>query len=251
MSLAAEPAFFPGGSTGVVVQHGFTGSPKSMMPWAQMLADEGYSVSVPLLPGHGTTWKDANKTKWQDWFWQTEAAFLALRRQCEQVYAFGLSMGAALAVRLSEVYPDTVAGLVLVNPGFFTLRADRHLLPFLHHFVPAFPGLGNDIKRPDQDEGCYERIPLRAAHSAVQFGKLVMADIDRMRAPFEVYTSVDDHVVPPENSQWLMEHSPSSQKRQIMLRNSYHVATLDNDAPTIMRGSLRFLQRADDRVPVG
>ena len=46
----AEPFAADGGRTGVLLSHGFTGSPASMTPWARHLAGRGHTVRVPLLP---------------------------------------------------------------------------------------------------------------------------------------------------------------------------------------------------------
>jgi pimeloyl-ACP methyl ester carboxylesterase len=60
-----DPAAFAAGML-VLLCHGFTGTPQSMRPWGEYLSDRGYSVSIPLLPGHGTTWQEMNQTRWED-----------------------------------------------------------------------------------------------------------------------------------------------------------------------------------------
>ena len=50
----AEPFRHEGGEVGVLLCHGFTGSPQSLRPWAEYLAERGLTVALPLLPGHGT-----------------------------------------------------------------------------------------------------------------------------------------------------------------------------------------------------
>ena len=153
------------GRTGVLLSHGFTGSPVSMRPWADHLAAQGYAVSVPLLPGHGTRWQDLNKTTWADWSGEVERAFTALAARVDTVFVFGLSMGGALALRLAADHPDRVAGLVLVNPAVTTERKDVKLLPVLKLVIPSFPGIADDIKKPGVEEYGYKKTPLRAAHS--------------------------------------------------------------------------------------
>src|SRR3954468_19060349 len=89
----AEPFTSQGGSTGVLLCHGFTGTPQSMRPWAEHLAAAGLTVALPRLPGHGSRWQDANMTTWDDWYAAVEREFLGLRERCEQVFVMGLSMG--------------------------------------------------------------------------------------------------------------------------------------------------------------
>src|SRR2546423_8575951 len=54
-------------SVGVLLCHGFTGSPQSLRPWAEHLAAAGFGVRLPRLPGHGTDWHDMQVTTWDDW----------------------------------------------------------------------------------------------------------------------------------------------------------------------------------------
>ena len=89
----AEPFEHAGGDVGVLLVHGFTGCPQSMRPWAEHLAAEGFTVSLPRLPGHGTRWQDLNLTRWTDWYAEAERALDALRRTCSTVFVMGLSMG--------------------------------------------------------------------------------------------------------------------------------------------------------------
>src|SRR6185503_1441632 len=104
---------------GILLCHGFTGSPHSMRPWGEHLATRhpDYALDLPLLPGHGRSWRELQRTEWTDWYGELERAFTALRARCGQVYLMGLSMGGGLALRLAERHPAEVAGLVLVNPS--------------------------------------------------------------------------------------------------------------------------------------
>ena len=144
-----------------------------MKPWAEHLAAQGYAVSVPRLPGHGTTWQEMNKTTWADWYGEVERAFEALANQVDTVVVCGLSMGGGLALRLAADHPDRVAGLVLVNPAVRTDRKDVKLLPVLKHVIPAMPGIANDIKKPGVEEHGYTKTPLRAADSMFQAYKVL------------------------------------------------------------------------------
>jgi carboxylesterase len=147
----AEPFDFPGGDgpegrTGVLLVHGFTGTPMSMRPWGEALAAEGFAVSCPLLPGHGTRWQDCNAASHDQWTATVEGAFDALAAVCDRVFVAGLSMGGTLATRLAEVRPDDVAGLLLVNPALLTQRIDAKLLPMLARITPSWAPIASDIK---------------------------------------------------------------------------------------------------------
>lgn len=238
----SEPYSHDGGRVGAVLIHGFTGSPKSMTPWATHLAEAGLTVRVPRLPGHGTRWQDMNVTTWQDWYAEVERAYAEVSSRCDAVFAMGLSMGGSLALRLAEVKGDGIAGVVVVNPAVHSERPDRFLLPILRHVIPSFPGISNDIKKPGVDEGAYTKLPLKAAYSLTQLWSQVKTDISALTQPLLVFRSAEDHVVEASNSAWILEHAGSAVKEEVVLHDSYHVATIDNDAPAIFAGSLDFVR---------
>ena len=245
----AEPAFFRGQSPAVLVLHGFTGQPHSVKPWAEYLHREGgLTVSVPRLPGHGTTWQEMNKTTWQDWYAEAQRCLRQLLADHDEVFVCGLSMGASLTLRLAQEHGDDIAGIVVVNPAVFTTRPDRFALPVLRHIVGAFPGITNDIKKPGGDELGYDKIPLQAAYSMTKLWALVKENLAQVEVPMRVFTSVDDHVVEPANSQLVLDRVGSADKEQVMLHDSYHVATLDNDADVIFAGTLEFIRSRSGRT---
>jgi carboxylesterase len=239
----AEPYSHQGGPVGVLVVHGFTGSPSSMRPWAEHLAGAGFTVELPRLPGHGTRWEDMAVTRWEDWYAEVDRAFRSLRERCARVVVMGLSMGGSLALRLAELRPDEVAGLVLVNPAVHSERKDRHLLPVLRHVVKAFPGIVDDIAKPDVTENGYDKFPLQCAYSLQQGWAAVRADIAAVRAPLLLLHSRQDHVVEPSNAAWILEHVTSPDRSEVWLENSFHVATLDFDAELIFDRSVEFVHR--------
>src|SRR5262245_34611033 len=101
LSAPARPELTGGRRVGLLLSHGLTGNPTSMVPWGAYLAERGYAVEVPLLPGHGTTWEDANNTTWADWYGVISRTFDKLRAEVDTVVVGGLSMGGALVLRLA------------------------------------------------------------------------------------------------------------------------------------------------------
>lgn len=242
----AEPFTFDAptqSSVGICVLHGFTGSPKSVTPWGKALAAEGWSVRVPRLPGHGTRWQDMNITTWEDWLAEADRKVTELRERCSQVFVMGLSMGGSLALRIAEHHGDAISGIVLVNPAVHSERPDRFLLPFISRFIPSFPGVSNDIAMPGGDEGAYDRMPLKAAHSLTKLWAAVKADIAKVDQPLLVFHSEQDHIVEPSNTAWILANARSVDKTDVLLTRSYHVATVDFDADVIESGSIDFVRR--------
>jgi len=239
----AEPFHHDGGPVGVLLCHGFTGTPQSLRPWAEFLASHGLTVSLPRLPGHGTRWQDANLTRWSDWFGTVDREFLTLRDRCDQVFVMGLSMGGTLTLRLAERHGRDVAGLVVVNPSLLNLDPRMRALPLLHRVVPSLAGISSDIKKPGSVELAYDRAPLRALYSLTKLWALVRADLPEVTQPLLLFRSAEDHVVEPASSQLLLSKISSRDVEEVLLHDSYHVATLDNDAERIFEGSLKFVRR--------
>ncbi|WP_066063553.1 carboxylesterase [Frankia sp. EI5c] len=252
MAGVPEPAVLPGaepfdlrgggdGSTGVLLVHGFTGSPHSMRPWGDYLAAAGLRVSCPLLPGHGTRWQDMAATTWHDWYGAADAAFGELSRSCERVFVMGLSMGGTLTLRLAEEHGPRVAGAVTVNASLGTDRRIAALAPLLWRVMPTFPGVAGDIRAPGVREVGYSRVPTRAFVSLRELWALTRADLGRITCPVVAYRSTTDHVVEPTSGRLLLAGITSAPVEERLLHDSYHVATLDNDRETIFKGSVDFV----------
>ena len=218
----AQPFRAEGGRVGVLLCHGFTGTPKSLIDWARHLADAGYTVSLPRLPGHGTSWQELNVTSWRDWYDHVDAEYLALRERCDTVFVAGLSMGGSLALRLAEQHPD-VAGLM--------------------HVVRTVRSIGNDIHREGVEEGGYDLTPVAAVHELTRLWADVRTCLDLVTCPIVLFRSAVDHVVPGASSDAVARLVSSDDITEVILPDSYHVATMDYDAETIFTTSVAFIER--------
>lgn len=240
----AEDFHASGGPVAVLISHGFCGTPQGLRPLARSLAGAGLTVSLPRLPGHGTTWQELNRTRWQDWYSVLDRELAALHRDHDHVIVGGLSMGGALSTRLAQEHGPRVSGLALINPAFRVDDPRMRLLPVLQHLVPALGGIGNDIKRTDgEPELAYDRTPLKALHSQAQLWRLVVADLPHVHQPVLLIRSRVDHVVPASSSALFLSRVASTDVTEIVLEDSYHVATLDNDARLIETEVLSFVRR--------
>lgn len=239
----AEPFSHDAGPVGVLVCHGFTGSPQSMRPLADRFVAEGFTVRLPRLPGHGTTWQEMNRTRWTDWFAEVDAAYAELAARCEQVFVVGLSMGGTLATLVAETHPNDIAGLVLINPAY--VMKDKRLLavPLLQHVLPSIGAISGDIKKPGATEVGYSRTPLKALRSQMRMWEQVTRDLPQITQPLILFHSPQDHVVPPACSGLLLSRISSEDVTDVVLENSYHVATLDNDAQLIEDRAVSFITR--------
>jgi carboxylesterase len=154
-------------------------------------------------------------------------------------------MGGTLAIRLAEVRPDDVAGVLLVNPSLLTQRLDARLLPLIARLSPSWAPIASDIKKPGVIELAYPKLPTRAMMQLRRLWVAARADLERVTAPLIVFHSVEDHVVEPVSTAVLLAGVSSTDTTEVLLEDSYHVATLDNDALRIFAGSVDWIR---DRV---
>ena len=236
----SSPFSGEGPKVGIALSHGFTGSPHGVRAWAMAFADAGFAVRMPLLPGHGTSWQELARSRWTEWHDAMDAAYLELEAECDYVFAAGISMGGALALRIAATRP--VAGIVLVNPALVIDDPRAPLAGILKLVLKSTPSIGNDILKPGVDEGAYTRTPVAAAHELHKLFKATRLLLPRVTAPVRVFRSTVDHVVSDTSMSVLRRGLTAAPLHVTMLENSYHVATLDNDAGQIFSGSVEFIR---------
>ncbi len=239
----AEPYAGGSGPDGVLLCHGFSGSPQSMRPWAEHLEADGFRVVLPRLPGHGTTWHELNLTRWEDWYGHVDRAFTDLRIQCERVFVCGLSMGGGLAIRIAEQHGREVTGVALVNPSLGSTDVRYRALPVLRHVIPSLAGIGGDIALPGVLERSYDRSALHAGWSVTRMWRDILDNIGRIEQPLLIFKSVKDRVVDELSLKLIKAGVGSADLTVVPLQRSYHVATLDYDAELIFTTSSAFFRR--------
>ncbi len=236
----AEPYSASGDARGALVLHGFTGNPQSMRGLALALADAGFTVEMPLLPGHGTDIADMLPTTWTDWSEAAEATYAGLASRCDSVVVVGLSMGGTLSVWLAERHPE-IAALAVVNPLVSPPDADSvgFIQAMIDNGDEVAPGIGSDIAMEGAVESAYPGLPLRAALSLFAAAAEVEASLESVTCPVLVFTSVQDHVVDPASSDALAARVKGPVER-VSLERSFHVATLDHDKDEIESRTVAF-----------
>ena len=227
---------------GVLLIHGFTGSPASMRPWAVYLSQRGFTVRVPLLPGHGTKPEDLNEVKWEQWPAKAEDELNELYKTCTKVFICGLSMGGAVTLNVASRNSQKLSGIVLVNP-MSHLRFVSPELAFAVSRVKKFlKSVGNDIKRPGVTEWGYDANPTVGVYELLKMLRATRALLPKVTVPMQLFHSVDDHTLPVSNTEIIMKGVGSRIKQRIELTNSYHVATIDYDAEIIYENSRIFIE---------
>lgn len=241
----AEPFSHKGdGDVGALVLHGFTGNPGSMRELANACAAAGFHVELPQLAGHGTAVEDMIPTRWSDWTASVESAYSALSARASRIVVLGLSMGGSLTLWTGLQHPE-VRGLVCVNPAVQPAPAEmlEGLKALIDSGQEVMDGIGSDIADPNAHETAYPGTPLAPAHSFMKDGLTPMAPrLGDLKMPLLLFTSVQDHVVNPADSDFLAANYGGTVER-VMLERSYHVATQDYDKGTIFSGSVDFVRR--------
>lgn len=229
----AEPWGCEGDETGVLVLHGFTGSPQSVRPLAEALGASGRTVLLPRLPGHGTAVADLGRSRAAEWVAEAEMALRGLSERCSRAFVAGLSMGGTIALDLAARHPDAIAGVVTINASVLTRDPRARLAPLLGRLPLTVRAIGSDICDPSQSELCYDRVPTRAAAEFLRMQSAVRARLGLVRCPALIFTSRQDHVVEPENAAVIERSIASTDRELVWLERSYHVATLDYDRELI------------------
>jgi len=235
--------------TGILLIHGFTGSPISLRPLAEQLAAAGFTIELPRLPGHGTSWRDMMPTRYQDWRAHILAAAQALAARCQRLFLFGLSMGGTLALDIASGGGIRAAGVVTVNAQILDRQGLLVKLgPYLEKVLPVVParlaGLTpDDIAKPGVSEHAYRWVPSAAGNSLVRALPRVREQLTQMPCPVLVIYSEQDHSVSPENSRALLQSLRCPEIAELKLERSYHLATLDHDQALIRERVIGFADR--------
>jgi carboxylesterase len=230
------------GHIGIVLVHGFTGSPAAMRPWAEFLNARGYSVRVPLLPGHGTKPADLNEVEWPEWPAKVKLEIAELQKTCSQIFVTGLSMGGGTTLKVAAELGDQLSGIILVNPMIHVRGISPELAFAISRLIKFGKSVGNDIKRKGVTEYSYDKLPYRGIYQLLTMLRLARAALPSIKVPMQLFHSVDDHTLPVSNTEIIMKGVSSRTKQRIELTNSYHVATLDYDAEIIFENSRIFFE---------
>ncbi len=232
----AEPIFIKGGKNGLLLIHGFTGSPYEMKPLAERFAKQGYTISAPLLCGHGTKAEDMLPCKWYDWFINVKEALFALRKTCDTIFVAGLSMGGSLALHLAAHYQ--IEGVIALAPGLILKDKKAGLIKYVTPFMKMKKKSGPraDINTDEKDKTVnYDKIPLKPTLELLKLFNHLEMDLPEIYAPLFLAHSQNDHVVAFESSEIIYKKVSSKNKQFLRLKESFHILTLDVEKEILFR----------------
>lgn len=215
--------YYEGNDTGILLCHGFNGTPQSVRDVGIALMKKGFTVFAPRLKGHGTNPEELRQSTRQCWYESMEIGIRLLRERCRHVIVVGQSMGGTLA--LKAALSGQADAIVTINaalsvPGY-SCHAREHVCRFIDENEP-------DICAPDVYEIIYDKVPTSAIRQLLALIEEVRPLVAKVNVPTCVIHSAVDNVVPPKDSMWLYETVQAPKKREV-LEQSYHVATMDHD----------------------
>jgi carboxylesterase len=239
-----------GGTVGCLLLHGFTGTPAEMRPLAERLAERGYSVRAPLLPGHGTRPEDLAPTRWPDWFGAAEESWDELGRVAPVRSVAGLSMGALLALHLAHERPREVRAVAALAPALELANQRGAGLALWLRRLPRLPRRFEIVpKRNSGGAGkarltpAYDEIPLRALASMIDLQRVVAGELAGISAPVLLVEGGRDETVSLRSAAVIESRLGSPVKTRLRFANSGHILTEDVEVRAILDAVERFFAR--------
>lgn len=236
----ASPIYLERGPIACLVLHGFAGSPAEVRPLINCLADQGITVSAPVLPGHGTTPEDLRGTRSRHWVRASEAELAALQERFGRVHVVGFSMGGLIALYLAAHHQvasvTTLAAPIKLNDW------RQILVPLAKYLIPYYESKISNPEIAAQLESNYERMPTSAIHSLLRLARRVRRDLPRVTAPVQALQGDRDKWIAPEGSAYIMEHIASQAKRMEQMPGRRHFVALERGREEVCQKVLSWIE---------
>lgn len=234
------------GRRGVLLLHGFAGTPPELRRLGEHLAAHGYRCRGPVLAGHGTTPEDLELTDRHDWVRSAEAELDVLAAECDQVMVAGQSMGGAIALHLAATDLRVAAVATLAAPIWLTGLAVR-LVPALRH-LRRWHVAGDDVDLYDpaaiEELYSYGRRPMRSIQQFMALIAEVRDELAEVRAPVLVMHGGRDRTIHPGNAREIEKRLIcSAGVSRLLFPRSGHGMSVDVDREQINDAVLRWFDQ--------
>lgn len=237
------PFFLEAGTTGVLLLHGFTGSPSEMRLVGDYLHDRGITVSAPLLPGHGTRPEELNQTTWEDWCRHVDGALAELRRSCNPVFIGALSLGSLLALNLAAK-ETALSGIVLYSPPTMVNEFQRTLVRLFKDVVALVPKVQKWFSLTDSngEPWAYDMYPTQAAHQVLKLSRRTRRRLRRVRCPLLILYGTEDTMIDPQSPELTYRRVRSEDKQIVALEDAGHALTVESRWETVAELTYEFVR---------
>lgn len=239
--LEGDTFFWQGNDVGVLLLHGLTATTAEVRLLAEKLHAEGYTISAPLLPGHGTHPDDLNETTWHDWAWAAEKAYQHLATVCDHVFVGGESTGGALALHLAAKQKE-IAGILCYAPAI-KLAIPTHNMVRLYVSAPLVHSVPKENVGNNQFWQGYRVNPLRAVMELVRLGQEVRRQLPKISQPVLVMQGRNDKTVSEDVGEIILEGVLSERVEQHWWEQSGHVILLEDELDEITAVTLNFMKK--------
>ncbi len=202
----------------VVLIHGLTDSPGNMRDFAEFFNKGGYSVYVPLLPGHATSVQDLDNKKYGDWYREVEKTFENINEN--KVYLVGYSLGGLLALDLAS--KKEVEGVIIINAP---IKIKNRYVPFIPFIKLAENYHMKNKERIEKLRGNQLTIPYNAfsLNSVLELLRGINnLDLDKIEEPILIIQGIDDDVVDRDSAIIIYDKVGSEKKELLFLEDSTH-----------------------------
>jgi len=235
---------------GILLLHGFTGTPYEMRPAGEYFHKKGFTVLCPRLAGHGTSEEELDRCSFYDWISSAESALNYLAQKVQKVYVLGLSMGGLLALKLASVHRDIEKVIVIASPLYLT--GENGLFVSACR-IPLFRMLVRSVKKPEPADERYRKIwtenpsyrsvPTKASY---EFYKLMQSTRKSLKSVSQsimfVYSKSDRDVSFGNLSE--MVSGVSSRDIYVYIpENMGHLITLEDGNSVVFEKIYEFIKR--------
>lgn len=233
----AKEFYYKGNNTGILLIHGFTGTPSEMRLLGEYLKERGYTVKGILLKGHGTTPEDMKKCSWRDWVDSAVEGYKVLKQECDEVFAVGLSMGGILSLYLARFYG--IKGVVSLSSPM-KIYGRSACIAFIQRYFRSYI-----LHKPEKDDLniiSYDKSPVKSIYELFRLIRYVKGNLRRINKPILIMQSYKDKTVEPVSANIIYNRIGSLDKSIVYLHESGHIITCDCEKERVFEEVNNFIK---------